>query len=250
MRAQKITFLNAEYSNITAEKLLDSAMDDVEQRKKASMVFLNVDVVMKLEKDTYLKKIVQEADYVLADGMPLIWFSRWIGTPLPEKISGSDFVPCFCKHASERKKSVFLLGGAEGVAERAADNLKRQYPELKIAGTFAPPMGFEKNELQLKQTVEEIRKVAPDILIVCLGCPKQEKFVYENQERCQVPLAICAGATVDFLAGSVKRCPKWMSKCGLEWFYRFLKEPERLFRRYFVDDIQIIGVLWKYRKRK
>lgn len=252
METKKVSLLNAEYTCVTSDQLLSQVMDVLEhpaKDKKSTMIFLNVDVVMKIEKDPYLEKIVQEADYVLADGMPLIWFSKLFGKPLPEKISGSDFVPRLCAQAARAGKSVFLLGGAEGVAERAADKLRQLYPGIPVAGTYSPPFGFEKKEEELKRTIEKIKEAAPDILIACLGCPKQEKFIYENRERYGAALSVCAGATIDFLAGNVKRCPKWMSSCGLEWFYRFLKEPGRLFRRYFIDDVQILGLLWKYRKK-
>ena len=109
-------------------------------------------------------------------------------------------------------------------------------------------MGFEKDEVELKRIQSMISKAKPDLLIVCFGCPKQEKFIYENYKKYDATVSICAGATVDFLAGNVSRAPKWMSDCGLEWFYRFLQEPKRMFKRYFIDDTKIIRLIWKYRR--
>ena len=250
MVSDKIALLNAEYTNVTSGQLLEHIMEDAQAGRKAMAVFLNVDVVMKIEKDPYLKEIVHEAEYVLADGMPLIWFSKLLGTPLKEKISGSDFVPLLCERAAREGKKIFLLGGAEGIAQRAAERLTERFPRLRVVGTYAPPFGFEKDQEELEKINGMLLKARPDILIVCLGCPKQEKFIYENRMRYDVPISVCAGATVDFLAGNVKRCPVWMSRCGLEWFYRFLQEPRRLFRRYFIDDMQILRLLFKYRKSR
>ena len=250
MVSDKIALLNAEYTNVTSGQLLEHIMEDAQAGRKAMAVFLNVDVVMKIEKDPYLKEIVHEAEYVLADGMPLIWFSALLGTPLKEKISGCDFVPLLCERAAREGKKIFLLGGAEGIAQRAAERLTERFPRLRVVGTYAPPFGFEKDQEELEKINGMLLKARPDILIVCLGCPKQEKFIYENRMRYDVPISVCAGATVDFLAGNVKRCPVWMSRCGLEWFYRFLQEPRRLFRRYFIDDMQILRLLFKYRKSR
>ena len=116
-----------------------------------------------------------------------------------------------------------------------------------MVGNYAPPFGFEKDEEELAKINKMISDVHPDLLITCFGCPKQEKFIYENYQKYDALVSICAGATVDFLAGNIKRAPKWMSKCGLEGLYRFFKEPKKLFKRYFVDDVKIIKLIWKYR---
>lgn len=109
-------------------------------------------------------------------------------------------------------------------------------------------MGFENNHEELKKINTIITNVHPDLLIACFGCPKQEKWVYENYQNYDAKVSICAGATVDFLAGEINRAPKWMSNHGFEWFYRFLQEPKRMFKRYFIDDIKILKIIWKYRK--
>ncbi|MDE7308911.1 MAG: WecB/TagA/CpsF family glycosyltransferase, partial [Lachnospiraceae bacterium] len=152
-----------------------------------------------------------------------------------------------CRKAAEKNHSIFILGGAEGVAERAKQNLEKKYPRIKIAGTYAPPYGFESDKAELDKINKVISAAKPDILITCFGCPKQEKFIYQNYQKYDATVSICAGATVDFLAGHIKRAPRWMSEHGLEWFYRFLQEPKRMFKRYFIDDIKILKLIWKYR---
>ena len=149
--------------------------------------------------------------------------------------------------AAQMGYSIFIIGGAEGIADRAKENLERDLPGIRIAGTYAPPYGFEKDEAELCRINEMISDVHPDIVIACFGCPKQEKWIYENYQKYDGIVSICAGATVDFLAGNVKRAPRWMSEHGLEWFYRFLQEPKRMFKRYFIDDVKILGLIWKYR---
>ena len=136
------------------------------------------------------------------------------------------------------------------MARKAKDNLESQYYGINIVGTYAPPLGFENDDEEIKRINQMITEVHPDLLIVCFGCPKQEKWIYENYEKYDAKVSICAGATVDFLAGNVKRAPGWMSDHGLEWFYRFMQEPKRMFKRYFLDDTVIFKLIWKYRRRK
>ena len=157
-------------------------------------------------------------------------------------------MPLLCKRGTEKGYSIFIIGGKEGVARQAQRNLEKNLPGIKIVGTYAPPLGFEDDNVELEKMNTMITRKHPDILIACLGCPKQEKWIYENYQKYDARVSVCAGATVDFLAGNVKRAPSWMSKHGLEWFYRFMQEPKRMFRRYFIDDIRIVKVLWKYRK--
>lgn len=185
---------------------------------------------------------------VLVDGKPLIWISKMHKKPVKAKISGSDLVPLLCKDAAEKGHTIFIIGGKDGIADKAKARLEKKYPGIKIVGTYAPPFGFEKNESELNKINKMISDKKPDLLIACFGCPKQEKWIYENYQKYDAKVSICAGATVDFLAGNVNRAPRWMSEHGLEWFYRFLQEPKRMFKRYFVDDVKILGLILKYMK--
>ncbi len=243
----KQPLLNTYASNLTMSETVSMIDRFISEKKKSYIVAINVDVVMKIEKDDILKKITDNADIVLTDGKTLIWISKIQRKPIKEKISGSDLVPLLCRKAAEKNHSIFILGGAEGVAERAKQNLEKKYPRIKIAGTYAPPYGFESDKAELDKINKVISAAKPDILITCFGCPKQEKFIYQNYQKYDATVSICAGATVDFLAGHIKRAPRWMSEHGLEWFYRFLQEPKRMFKRYFIDDIKILKLIWKYR---
>lgn len=244
---EKQPLLNTYVNNVNMDEAIQAIENMIASEKKSYIVAINVDVVMKIENDSYLKEITDHADMVLVDGKPLEWIAKWHKRPIKAKISGSDLVPLLCERAAEKGYSIFIIGGKEGIAEKAKHNLERDLPGIKIVGTYAPPFGFEKDEVELKKINEMISNVHPDILIACFGCPKQEKWIYENYQKYDAKVSICAGATVDFLAGNVNRAPKWMSDHGLEWFYRFLQEPKRMFKRYFIDDIKILKLVKKYR---
>lgn len=244
---KKQTLLNTHINNLTMSEAIDAIGLMIAAEKKSYIVAINVDVVMKIENDPYLKKVVDCADMVLVDGKPLVWISKLHGKPLKAKISGSDLVPLLCKVAVQKKYRVFIIGGKDGIAVQAKQRLERKLPGIHIVGTYAPPLGFEKNEKELDKINYIISKAHPDLLIACFGCPKQEKWIYENIDKYDAKVSICAGATVDFMAGNVKRAPRWMRDHGFEWLYRFSQEPKRLFKRYFIDDIKIIKLIIKYR---
>lgn len=243
----RIKFMNTDIDNLTMAETLNE-IDKLIQKKNCSYVVTpNVDHIVRLEKDEELQKVYKNASLILTDGKPLIWISKWYKTPIKEKISGSDLFPRVCQLAANKNYTMYLLGAAEGVADTATKNLMKKYPGLNIVGTYSPPFGFEKNKQEMNKIKTQIQDVHPDILIVGLGCPKQEKFMYYHCKELGVPISFGLGASIDFEAGNIKRAPKWMSNHGLEWLYRFSKEPKRLFKRYFVDDLKIIQVARKYR---
>lgn len=244
---EKQPLLNTYVNNVNMDEAIQAIEDMIASEKKSYIVAINVDVVMKIENDSYLKEITDKADMVLVDGQPLVWISKWHKHPVKAKISGSDLVPLLCEKAAKKGYSMFIIGGKDGIAEKAKCNLEKDYPGIKIVGTYAPPFGFEKDEKELTKINEMISNAHPDLLIACFGCPKQEKWIYENYQKYDAKVSVCAGATVDFLAGNVNRAPKWMSEHGLEWFYRFTQEPKRMFKRYFVDDVKIIKLIRKYK---
>lgn len=240
-------FLNTSIDNVTLRESLNIVDGFIRSDKPHYVVTPNVDHIVKLEQDTEFKKVYDDADLILTDGMPLIWISKLLKKPIKEKISGSDFFPAVCKLADEKGYSIFLLGAAEGVAKKAAENIQNMYPNIAKINYYSPSFGFESNRDETDNIVEMIRKEQPDILAVGVGAPKQEKFIYNNYKEIGVPVTLAIGATIDFLAGNVKRAPKWMQKSGLEWFYRLGKEPKRMFKRYLIDDLKIIKIVFKYK---
>ena len=245
----RIKFMNTEIDNLTMTEALDDIDSFIKNKKNAYVVTPNVDHIVQLEYDKELAEVYKNADLILCDGKPLVWISKFYGTPIKEKISGSDMFPLLCDRAAKEGYSIFLLGGKEGVAKKAASNLQKRYTGLKIAGYYSPSFGFEKNKDELNKTLEIVKKAKPDILIVGLGAPKQEKFIYHYKNQLQVPVSLGLGASIDFEAGNVKRAPKWMSNHGLEWLYRITQDPKRLAKRYLVDDRKIFKLVLKYKNK-
>ncbi|WP_308779948.1 WecB/TagA/CpsF family glycosyltransferase [uncultured Clostridium sp.] len=243
----RIRFLNIEIDNLSMDESIDYIDKLIKRKKNSYVVTPNVDHIVKLENDSEFLEVYNNADLVLTDGMPLVWISKFLKIPIKEKVSGSDLFPKVCKLADEKGYSIFLLGAAEGIAIKAAENLKNKYKNLNIVGTFSPSYGFEKSKSEIEEIIKKVNEAKPDILAVGLGAPKQEKFIYKYKNKLNVPISLAVGASIDFEAGNIERAPKWMQKSGLEWFYRFLKEPKRMFKRYFIDDLKIIKVLIKYR---
>lgn len=250
MVMQKQPLMATHVNNLTLAETAEAIGQFIEERRKAYVVEVNVDVMIKIENDEELRRITEDADLVLVDGQPLVWVAKLYRRPVREKVSGSDLSIELCRMAAEKGYTVFILGGKEGIADQAKEKMEAQYPGLQVVGTCAPPLGFEKDEAELAKVRQAISAVSPDIVLCCLGCPKQEKWIDANWRDIDARVFLCAGATVDFLAGNVKRAPAWISRIGMEWFYRFLKEPRRLFKRYFIDDMQLFRLVFKYRRQR
>jgi N-acetylglucosaminyldiphosphoundecaprenol N-acetyl-beta-D-mannosaminyltransferase len=204
----------------------------------------NLDHVRRYHHDAVQQSLIDGADLVVADGMPLIWASRLAGEPLPERVSGSSMVWSICEAASARRQSVFLLGGDSGVAERAAQVFRDTYPGLEIAGTACPPVGFESDEQELSRIKRDVIEAAPRIVFVALGFPKQDLLI--SALRNSVPGAsfLGVGISLSYATGDLSRPPAWICNLGLEWAYRLWQEPtRRLARRYLVDGLPFAGRL-------
>lgn len=243
----RIKLLNIEVDNLTMSETIEKIDELIQSNKNSYIVTPNVDHIVKLETDEEFKKVYKDASLILTDGMPLVWISKLKKMPIKEKISGSDLFPKVCELAAQKDYKVFLLGAAPGVADQAASNLKKKFSGLQVVGTYSPSFGFENNPKEINKIIRIINDVKPDILAIGLGAPKQEKFIYNYKEKLNVPISLAIGASIDFEAGNIKRAPKWMQNIGLEWFYRLLKEPKRMFKRYLVDDLKILKLIIKYR---
>jgi N-acetylglucosaminyldiphosphoundecaprenol N-acetyl-beta-D-mannosaminyltransferase len=207
----------------------------------------NVDHVVKLRNSRAFQTAYSGASMVLADGKPLVFASRLLGRPLKETVPGSDLVPRLFQQAQSMRKPlrVFLLGAGPGVAERAARNIVPRWANVLIVGTYSPPFGFETLPRECDSILDKIAATEPDLLIVGFGAPKQEIWVHEYRARISAKVAICAGATIDFIAGEKSRAPIWMRKYGLEWLHRIICEPRRLLRRYAHDAVVFPAVLMR-----
>ena len=221
---------------------LDSAVADVDTFVQVGtphqVMTVNVDFLRLSYQDRAFRNLINTADLVVPDGMPLLWASRLLGDALPERVTGVELIEACARLAVARDYSIFLLGAGPGVAQDAAAALTCRYPGLRIAGTYAPPIGpfSADEEMRMVRMIQEVR---PDMLFVAFGAPKQDQWIRKNLGRLGVPVCMGCGASLDFLAGRVKRAPLWMQLHGLEWLYRVGQEPTRLWRRYFIDDLPI-----------
>lgn len=247
---KKINFLGIQIDNLTSKEILLHIDRCIARRKTCHIVGVNVDQVVRVLEDEYSKKIFDEAELIFTDGKPIMWMAKALKRPIIEKVSGPDLMLCLCKMAAKKGYKIFILGAGPGVAARAADKLRKDCPGLQVVGTYSPPFGFEKDESEMKHINTMLLESNADMLFVGMGSPKQDIFIFENMNLYKIPISFSMGAAIDFIGGSVKRAPKWMSDIGLEWFHRFCQDPKRLFKRYFVDDMRILTYYRKFKQEE
>jgi N-acetylglucosaminyldiphosphoundecaprenol N-acetyl-beta-D-mannosaminyltransferase len=226
---------------VTLEQTLDLIAQWVSEKSTRFLVTANVHYAMLCERDPDLRAVNRAASMIVADGMPLVWASHG---RLPERVAGSDLVPALCERAAERGWRLFFLGAGPGTAVAAADMLRSRHPSLQIVGTESPPFRPLTAE-ELAAYVEQVRVAQADVLILSFAMPNGEKFMAEHFRTFGCPVTIQAGATLDFVAGRVPRAPRWMQRFGLEWFWRFIREPRRLAGRYFRDGLFVLRMMFK-----
>lgn len=231
------------FDNLTLTEAVEQIDELVRTGHGAYVVTPNVDHVIRANRDPAYASIVRQADLVLADGQPVLWAAWLAGTSLKARVAGSDLFPLLCGHAAATGLRVFFLGGAPGAAAAAARMLERQYPGLNVSGIHCPPFGFERDrELQLA-TVRAVQSAHPDIVFVGLGSPKQERWIVEHMHEYGPAVSIGVGISFSFAAGHIKRAPRWMRRCGLEWLHRLWREPRRLWKRYLIDGLCFLPLL-------
>lgn len=248
--SDKIRFLNILIDNLDMASALAAVDRLIEKRDPQYLVTLNIDHVVRLHKDVRFKEAYDSAAVILADGMPILWAARFLGTPLKEKVSGSDLFPKLCEISAHKGYKIFFMGGREGAAQRAAEIFRVKYPGIRIVGVYSPPFGFEADSSENYKIVSMIRGSGADIVFVGLGAPKQENWIYEHREEYRVPVSIGIGASFEFAAGFVKRAPLWMQRTGFEWLWRLAMEPKRLWRRYLVEDMEFFRIVLKQKFKK
>lgn len=233
LKKKHIHILNMDILSITQSDLLFRFTE-------GSLYTPNLDHLIKLQHDKEFYDIYQRAEWVVCDSKILYLASKLLKQPLPMAIPGSSFFTAFYHyHARNLDCKIFLLGAAEGVAQKAMENINRKVRRQMVVGAHSPSYGFEKNEQECEELIRMVNESDATVLLVGVGCPKQEKWIAKYRDRMpKVKLFMALGATIDFEAGNIKRAPKIFQTLAMEWFYRFLQEPKRLFKRYFVDDIR------------
>ncbi len=209
----------------------------------------NLDFMRRLDHDQAFFRLCGRADLIVADGMPLVWASRLQGTPLPQRVAGSDLILSLSREAGRRHRSVYLLGGAEGTAQRAARVLRDRCPGLVLAGCACPTMLRGDDPEPLTRVIQDLERARPDIVFVALGSPKQEHLIDALHHLLPTTWWVGVGISFSFLCGEVRRAPRWMQRGGLEWVHRLGQEPGRLARRYLVQGLPfalvlLAGALW------
>lgn len=228
-----INILNIKVLRISKNELLA-------QLKNGILITPNIDHLVKLQSDKEFYDIYNNTEWVVCDSKILYFLTLLQKKRLPEAIPGSSFFTSYYEyHKNDKNCKIFLLGAADGIAQKAMENINEKIGRNIIVGAHSPSFGFEKNENECKNIINIINQSEANVLVIGVGAPKQEKWVYKyKNEFTKIDLFMCLGATIDFEAGTLKRAPIILQKLGLEWLYRFIKEPKRLFKRYFIDDMK------------
>ena len=220
----KTDIMGIAFDNVTMQEALDKATAILQGNKTCYAVTPNAEIAYEAMKDESLRALINGADLVLPDGAGVVLASKLLKTPLKQKVAGVDFADRLLTVLAETGKTLYLLGGKPGIAELAAQKMVERHPGLQICGTAD---GYFKDE---GPVIGKINAVKPDVLFVCVGAPKQEIFMHAHRDELDVRLMAGLGGSLDAFAGTVKRAPKWMIRCNLEWLYRLIKEPKRFGR--------------------
>ena len=241
MKHQRVNILNVPIDNISMYDLLD-------RLKYGGVVFTpNVDHLVKLQKDRQFYQAYLEADYRVCDSQLIFYASRFLNQPICEKVSGSDLFPAYYSYYSKDENvKIFLLGGLEGVAEQARHRINYKVGRNMVVDCYSPSFGFEDDSEECDEIIKRINSSGANVLAVGVGAPKQEKWIVEYKSKLSsISTFLAIGATIDFEAGNIKRAPRWMSFAGLEWLYRLMREPGRLWKRYLVEDLVFFVLIWR-----
>jgi N-acetylglucosaminyldiphosphoundecaprenol N-acetyl-beta-D-mannosaminyltransferase len=233
----RIRMMGVDFAVAREDEVVSLFVDRAVARAGCWVITANLDHLRRYASEPSTRRLIHAADVVVADGMPLVVASRLAGLPLPERVAGSSMVAPIARRAAERGASVFLLGGEPGVADRAAHELCALAPGLDVAGTYCPAHGFEDDPDQLAEINRVLRAANPDIVLVALGFPKQDRLIQALRGVLPGASFVGVGITLSFVAGDVARAPMWMRRAGVEWLHRLVSEPRRLWKRYLVHGL-------------
>ncbi len=239
-KPQQATIWGVPFSQVTLADTLKHIDRLIRWGEPGYFITANLNYNMLTSQHRDLAEVNRKASFIVCDGMPMVWWSRWTKNRLPERVAGSELIYALTKWAAIKGYRVYFLGGAPGVAQSAADRLAQRYEGLQVAGVESPPFrplaADEESEM-----IQQIRAARPDIVYVALGQPKGERWLAQHYRDIGAPICVQIGASFDFVAGGVPRAPKWLQRAGLEWAYRMYQEPGRLAGRYWRNSL----FLWK-----
>jgi len=242
---QKVNLLGVQISSISNDDLLTAFTQHILHKEKKQVCITPVNSVMAAIKSEQVKNIYNTADYVLCDGMPIKWAASFLNTPIVERITGLDLLPNLVALCAKHDFSIFLLGASPGVGDKLKDIILTKYPQAKVVGVYVPPFMSTFTDEENIKMISVVNAASPDVLLVSLTAPKQDIWIAHNKDALNATLMVGIGGAFEVMAGLAKRAPKWVQKAGLEWLYRFIQEPKRLFRRYFIEAPLFIPLIIK-----
>lgn len=240
-RFRTIDLLGTEVHSLNMKEVLNLCDESIITKNLLLLGVVNVAKIVNCRKNTELRKSLDETDIILADGLPIVWLSKLIGKPLPERVAGIDIMYRLLELSSHKNYGVYFLGARDQVVQKVVDYVQQEYPGVHVAG-FRDGY-FE--EFEAKDVAEEICNSSADILFVAMTSPKKENFLRAWREYMNVPVCHGVGGSFDVVAGVTKRAPMWMQRVGLEWFYRVIQEPRRMWKRYLVTNTNFIWLCFR-----
>lgn len=237
----RIDMMGCYIDNLSMAETLQAIEKLIQSGEPSQHVAVNVDKVVKANKDPNLQRIINECALISADGMPIVWASRLLGKPLKERVTGVDLFEALMACSAEKAWRIYFLGATEAIVGTVKQHYETKYPDILIVGYRN---GYWLPE-QEKVVVEHIKLAQADLLFVAMSSPQKEQFLGRYQAEMKIPFAMGVGGTFDVVAGKIKRAPLWMQQSGLEWFYRFLQEPRRMYKRYFIEDMMFFWLMLK-----
>ncbi|WP_338597534.1 WecB/TagA/CpsF family glycosyltransferase [Clostridium baratii] len=238
-----VNIFDCNVANATMEETLKEIEKIIKKRELTQHVVINAGKVVLMNKDEKLKEIIKNCKIINADGQSIVWASKILKKPLPERVAGIDLMENLIKLSAQKGYGIYFFGAREEVVLEVIEKYKNKYPNLKVSGYRN---GYFKED-DVKDIVEDMRKSEADILLVAFSSPKKEYFLAENIEDINIPFCMGVGGSFDVVAGKTKRAPKWMQNIGLEWFYRFIQEPRRMWKRYLNGNVKFIQLTIKER---
>lgn len=243
----KVDILGIKVSSIASQELLNEFKNLIHAKQFAQVAITPVNSILAAYQNEYIKDIYNAAEFVLCDGTPVRWASQFLSTPIIERITGLDLLPDLIQYAADESFSLFLLGASPGVGEKLKEVILQQYPNCKIAGIYVPPFMKSFDTLENQKMVDAVNAAKPDIVLVSLTAPKQDIWIAQNRSILHPAVYIGIGGAFEVTAGIAKRAPKWMHAAGLEWFYRLVQEPKRMYRRYLIEAPLFIPLIIRQR---
>lgn len=241
----KVDILGIQVSSISNTHLLDAFSDCIVNKQFAQVSITPVNSILAALENEEVKQVYNNSEFVICDSVPMQWSSVFLGTPIIERITGLDLLPDLVDLCAQKDFSIFLLGASPGVGEQLKQVILQKYPHCRIVGIYVPPFMKVFSEAENQRMVDAVNAAGADVLLVSLTAPKQDIWIAQNRAVLKTPLCVGIGGAFEVMAGLAKRSPKWMHKAGLEWFYRFIQEPKRMFRRYFIEAPKFIPLVIK-----